>query len=146
MVQTISYDMYILDSAIEVIYSNLKELKEFISEENYLSLVDMANFLKDMVFNNLNLEVMDYDIKSFLPEIKPIIEYSFLYELESLLEDINGSSGILDNDIENINICFFNIMSTLDAWYEHLYGYTFEELEDDMFRNKFGVFGVRCDE
>lgn len=145
---------YVVQKFKEIIDSYIIEWKDLTQSEKELlpmleSLQEINNFLNEKALFLIQQESNpatdeDFINRIYLPELKPVIEYSILYEFEDLLlfyqDEFGSSFENSEETMQALDNSWSYLLEALNTWFSHKYGYSLMEFEDELRSNKQGVF------
>ena len=148
-----SNNNYIIERTEEILNGYIKSWSALVADQPDLvsefidGIVETKTFLIETAYFLVNQEEnpqLDEEFinRLYMPDLKPVIDYSILYEFDDLLEVYTNEfeSSLDPEKLEALQNSRNYLHSIMDVWFNHQYGYSTEEFENDMRDNKFGVF------
>lgn len=136
----IKYNEFIVDKCKNLTYSYKKEFQSELTPNQSIDIDNNFVFLFKTINEMAGDSTTDYEEKEYLPNIPPVVDFSYIYEFESLFREVCESESTSEELKESLYISYTIWNTLLDTWFEHKYGYFFEELEQEMYEKKMGVF------
>lgn len=142
MTEKISYDEYIIEQTRNFLKNYANKWSSILTEDQIKEFTEILDYLCDTYILLSIHSTYEYDKKEYIPNIEPVRVYSLWYEFESLVNEYEDSEELTEEQKLTLKECYQTIYAMLNYWFDHEFGYTLNELEEDMYKNKYGVFTI----